>query len=256
MSPSPAAASSARVLVAQRRLDNAGHLIGWLRQAGHDVDTTSTGADTLTRFAHWQPHAVILDSVFPDMDAVSLCSAIRERSGIPVLFLAREPDVGERLRAFNSGADDYLSLDIEPRELGARLVAALRRSTRSPGSETGLGERVLRVGPLQLDSSRHEVLRGDHALDLTPTEFAVLDILMANAGKVVARSAILDSIWGEEAAPSSNVVDRHIRTLRQKLDDGVHGRRSSQCIETVSRVGYRMRADIPEALAWSSAESS
>jgi DNA-binding response OmpR family regulator len=250
---SPPPYAPVRVLIAQQRLDGAGHQIGWLRQSGHDVLTTSTGADTMARFADWRPHAVILDSEFTDMDAVSVCHEIRERSAVPILFLAQQRDISARLRAFDAGADDYLPPDIEPPELGARLFAALRRVARAAPQEWS--ERVLRVGPLQFDASRHEAIRGDRPLDLTPTEFAMLGILMANAGKVVTRATVLDAIWGEEATPSSNVVDRHIRTLRKKLENGTNVRRPSDYIETVSRVGYRMRADVLKAPARRSAEA-
>ncbi len=206
-----------------------------LREA-YGVQLEATGVKALRRILDWQPHAVILDVTLPDVSGISLCCAIRERSSVPVLILSAQAELQTRLRAFEAGADDFLAIPFSAAEVLARLKAMRRRAEHNGLSAISPGGQ-LQVDGLRLDPASHEACLNDRHLPLTPIEFAVLHDLMAHAGEAVHRQDLLDRVWGINFIPGSNVIDRHIRSLRIKLA----GTDRSRFIETLSHIGYRLR---------------
>jgi DNA-binding response OmpR family regulator len=184
----------------------------------------------------WRPHFAIID-----MDIE--CGTVLDRLGyagtganrIPVLALTRRGDLKTKLAAFERGVDDIVTVPFSPEELVARVLAIARRSYGAVAAFTP----VIRLGELEIDILNRHVLVGGHALHLTSLEQSLLYLLAANAGRLLTRDQILDHLWGVDYAAESNVVDRHIRNLRAKLQNDWHRPRY---IATIPGKGYRFVA--------------
>ncbi len=231
-----AALAIPRLLIAHTDQRVVGFLVAELREDAYRVQLEASGMEALARILDSQPHAVILDVTLPDSSGISLCGAIRERSSVPVLFLSAQADLQTRLRAFEAGADDFLAIPFSAAEVLARLKAMRRRAEHNGLSAVSPGGQ-LQVDGLRLDPASHEACLNSRHLPLTPIEFAVLQYLMAHAGEAVHRQDLLDTVWGINFIPGSNVIDRHIRSLRVKLASTDR----SRFIETLPHVGYRLR---------------
>jgi len=189
----------------------------------------------------WRPHLVVLD-----MDTAG--SAILERLGdatgqggrLPVIALTRRGDLKAKLAAFERGVDDILTVPFSPEEFVARVLAIMRRTYRDALVFTP----VLRLGDLEIDILNRRVRAGGTELHLTALEQSLLYLLAANAGRLLTRDEILDHLWGADYVAGSNVVDRHIRNLRVKLQN--HSRRP-RYIATVPGRGYRFLPTAPDA---------
>ena len=164
------------------------------------------------------------------------------RAGTPigVIALTRRSDLRGKLDAFERGADDYIGIPFVPDDLVARSRAVLRRTHGNAGEFVPR----LRIGNLEIDVLNRKVLAGDHELHLTSLEQALLYLLAANAGSVLTREQILDALWGTDFVIESNVVDRHVRALRAKLQNDWH---TPRYIETVPGTGYRFVPDLGTA---------
>jgi two-component system response regulator MprA len=203
-----------------------------LRGAGHRTETAANGARAL-EVATANPYdAVVLDIGLPGLDGLEVCRRLRSTgNAVPVLMLTARAAVTERVEGLDAGADDYLVKPFALDELLARLRALLRRA-----SVTG-GDEVLRVGDVLLDPSRRQVWRGEKELNLTKTEFDVLELLMVNAGIVLTRDTIYERIWGYDFETSSRSLDVYIGYLRTKTEAGGEPR----LVHTVRGVGYLIR---------------
>ena len=183
--------------------------------------------------ADWQPHLIILDM---DLDGIHILSLLRAESAsnaqLPVIGLARRGDLRNKLAAFEAGVDDILTVPFAPEELLARVVALLRRSYSDAVTFTP----VIKIGELEIDILRRTVHAGTSELHLTSLEQSLLYLLAANAGRVVTREEILDTLWGVDYVAESNVVDRQIRNLRARLQNDW---REPRFIATVPGRGYR-----------------
>lgn len=202
-----------------------------LEEDGYAVDVAYDGSDGLD-WAQSAPYDLfILDVMLPGLDGFSLCRALR-RQGIhaPVLMLTARDAVDDRVDGLDAGADDYLVKPFAFRELLARLRALLRRAVDAPKST------VLQVDNLTLDTRTQRVQRGGRTIELTAKEFAVLECMMRDPGRVLSRTVIADHVWNYDAFNQSNVIDVYIRNLRRKIDDGS----DRKLIETVRGVGYRV----------------
>jgi two-component system response regulator MprA len=202
-----------------------------LRLEGYEVDLAGDGAEALERIASVPPDAVVLDVLMPTLDG--LATARRLRSGgdrTPVLMLTARESVSDRVAGLDAGADDYLVKPFALEELLARLRALLRRTG-------GSGRDVLRFGELELDQARHEVRRGDRPIELTRTEFLLLELFLLNPRQVLTRSVIFDRVWGFDFGPSSNSLEVYVGYLRRKTEAGGEPR----LIHTVRGVGYVLR---------------
>ena len=203
-----------------------------LREEGYAVDAVRDGNEGLWMATEQDYDAVVLDVLLPGLDGFEVCRRMRAADRwAPVLMLTARDAVTDRVNGLDAGADDYLVKPFSFAELAARLRALVRRPA---------GERppVLQVGDLRLDPARHQVWRGDTAIELSPKELALLELLMRHAGEVVTRTRILEHVWDFAYDGLSNVVDQYIAYLRKKIDRPF-GRAD---IETVRGAGYRFQA--------------
>jgi two-component system, OmpR family, KDP operon response regulator KdpE len=182
--------------------------------------------------AEWKPHLLVLDIDLEAGAGIQLIDEARTGDPVGIIALTRRSDLRGKLDAFERGADDYIGVPFVPDDLVARARAVIRRTHGKAGE---LVPR-LRIGDLEIDVLNRKVLAGDHELHLTSLEQALLYLLAANAGSVLTREQILDALWGTDFVIESNVVDRHVRALRAKLQNDWHRPRY---IETVPGSGYR-----------------
>src|SRR5256712_7319115 len=227
----------ARVLlvIGDRPLANTINLT--LRHGHYVRRITETVNDAKAAIANWTPHLLIVDIDTEAGAGVQLVDEARNHGPMGVIALTRRSDLRGKLDAFERGADDYIGIPFVPDDLVARARAVIRRTHGSAGE---LLPR-LRVGDLEIDVLNRKVLAGEHELHLTSLEQALLYLLAANAGSILTREQILDALWGTDFVIESNVVDRHVRALRAKLQNDWH---KPRYIETVAGAGYRF---VPES---------
>ena len=225
-----------KVLIAddeQHILDTLG---AYLRQDGFEVLACRNGREALAAFRREQPDLVILDVMMPEMDGWAVARQIREQSDAPLLFLTARVEESDQLIGLELGADEYVTKPFSPRVVVARVRALLRRSYGEMASETALW----RLRELELNAETHLATLAGQRIDLTPSEFTILQTLIARPGRVFTRMELLDQISGEAYAAYERTVDVHVKNLRAKLESDP---RNTQYIETVYGVGYRMRPD-------------
>ena len=203
-----------------------------LELEGYVVELAADGEEALERLAqNGEPDAVVLDILMPRMDGLEVCRRLRrEGHRLPVLMLTARDEVENRVAGLDAGADDYVTKPFALEELLARLRALLRRTT------SGSGE-VLRFADLELDPKTREVRRGGESVDLTRTEFSLLELFLLNPRQVLTRSVIFERVWGYDFGFSSNSLDVYIGYLRRKTEAGDRPR----LIQTVRGVGYALR---------------
>ena len=204
-----------------------------LNHGHHNTRVAPTVDEAATALGDWQPHLVVLDMDTGGSNILErLADAAQQGGGVPVIALTRRGDLKAKLTAFERGVDDILTVPFSPEEFVARVLAVMRRTYRDAVAFTP----VLRLGDLEIDILNRRVRAGDTELHLTSLEQSLLYLLAANAGRLLTRDEILDHLWGADYVAESNIVDRHIRNLRIKLQN--HSRRP-RYIETVSGRGYR-----------------
>jgi two-component system response regulator MprA len=204
-----------------------------LSLAGYEVRLADSGAGALSEIASGVPDAVVLDIGLPDIDGLELCRLLRrDGNRVPVLMLTARDAVSDRIDGLDAGADDYLVKPFDIDELKARLRALLRRS----GAEGDL-DGGLTFGDLRLDPARHGVSVGDSFVELTRTEYQLLELLMLNPRRVLPHSLIYDRVWGYDFGPTSNALRVYVGYLRRKLEEAG----ASAMIHTVRGVGYALR---------------
>jgi two-component system KDP operon response regulator KdpE len=221
--------SRPRVLVCDDELQILRALRVVLREAGFDVMAVATAREALDAAAVRPPDAAIIDLVLPDGDGIEVTRQLREWSAVPIIVLSAVGEEDQKVRALEAGADDYVTKPFGPRELVARLQAALRRAV--PGS----ADPVLSADGLELDIAAHVVRVEGAEVHLTPIEFDMLKTLMENRGRLMTHSAILTAVWGMSYAEDVATLRTHIGNLRRKVERP-HGPRH---IRTESGVGYR-----------------
>ena len=200
--------------------------------AGYEVIQAPTGQEGLLRAQTDVPDAIVLDLGLPDIDGVQVCTRLRESGNrTPILMLTARAAVEDRVDGLEAGADDYLVKPYDVRELQARLKAIMRRHV------DGTDGRVLRFAELELDPDAHAARIGDRQIDLTRTEFQLLELLMLNPRRVLSSELIYDRVWGYDFGPSGNALRVYIGYLRRKLE--AEGER--RLIQTVHGVGYVLR---------------
>ena len=203
-----------------------------LELEGYEIELASDGREALDRLASdAHPDAVVLDVLMPGVDGLEVCRTLRTSgSSVPVLMLTARTEVEDRVEGLDAGADDYLTKPFALEELLARLRALLRRTA------DGSGE-VLRFEDLELDPGTREVRRGGEPIELTRTEFSLLELFMLNPRQVLTRSIIFERVWGYDFGYGSNSLDVYIGYLRRKTEAGGRPR----LIHTVRGVGYALR---------------
>ena len=227
-----AAERAARVLLVIGDIPLANTIDLTLRHGHYVRRITETVNDAKAAIANWTPHLLIVDIDTEAGAGVQLVDEARNHGPMGVIALTRRSDLRGKLDAFERGADDYIGIPFVPDDLVARARAVIRRTHGSAGE---LVPR-LRIGDLEIDVLNRKVLAGEHELHLTSLEQALLYLLAANAGSILTREQILDALWGTDFVIESNVVDRHVRALRAKLQNDWH---KPRYIETVPGAGYR-----------------
>jgi len=224
--------SAVRVLIVEDEVKLAAIMRRGMRERGLRADVATTGEDALWMAGATDYGAIVLDVMLPGIDGFETCRRLRA-AGVwaPVLMLTARDAVADRIAGLDGGADDYLVKPFAFDELLARLRALARRTPpeRPP---------VLEVGELRLDPAARSAWRGDTELELTPTEFALLEAFMRHPGIALSRLQLLEHAWDGEYENRSNVVDVHVKALRDRIDRPF----GAESIETVRGVGYRMRA--------------
>jgi DNA-binding response OmpR family regulator len=183
-----------------------------LRSEGYEVAVVTTGDEASRRARSESFDLVLLDVMLPGKDGFEVCREIR-RAGVrtPIILLTAKSQEAEKVMGLELGADDYLTKPFSPRELRARIRAALRRA--APESPD-----VFRFGDTEVDFARCEVRRGDKAIDLSALEFKLLSVFVRSRGRVLTREQLLDAAWGRDVSLNDRVVDNHIVSLRRKIE--------------------------------------
>ena len=202
-----------------------------LEEEGHTVDVAHDGEDGLAMAMDGSHDVIVLDILLPGIDGIEVCQRLRAgRVDTPVLLLTALNAVDDRVRGLDAGADDYLPKPFAFQELLARLRALGRRRVQAREPDQ------LQTADLVLDLRRRRAQRAGKTVELSPKEFALLEFLLRNEGRVVTRSQILDHVWGYDFSPDSNLVDVYVTYLRRKVDRG-HKR---SLIRTVRGAGYAL----------------
>jgi two-component system response regulator MprA len=203
-----------------------------LELEGYEIELAEGGSEALDLLASGaQPDALVLDVLMPGVDGIEVCQRLRRNGNqLPVLMLTARAEVENRVAGLDAGADDYVTKPFALEELLARLRALLRRAAPGPGD-------VLRFADLELDPGTREVRRGGDPIELTRTEFSLLELFMLNPRQVLTRSIIFERVWGYDFGFASNSLDVYIGYLRRKTEAGGKPR----LIQTVRGVGYALR---------------
>jgi len=206
-----------------------------LEREGFRVEVAADGAEAIARFDAVRPALVLLDVMLPRISGVDVCREIRTRSQVPIIMVtARNAEI-DAVVGLEVGADDYVTKPFRLRELVARVRAALRRGR---GEDSGVAQpgEVIEIGDVRLDAARHEVAVRGERVALPLKEFELLELLLANAGRVLTRDVLIDRVWGPNYYGDTKTLDVHVKRLRAKVeDDPGHPAR----IVTVRGVGYR-----------------
>jgi two-component system response regulator MprA len=203
-----------------------------LTLAGYDVQLAEDGEQALEQVVQAVPDAVVLDVGMPGIDGLEVCSRLRRLGNrVPILMLTARDAVADRIDGLDVGADDYMVKPFDIGELQARLRALLRRTSPEGDSDS------LSFAELRLDATRHGVQVGETLVELTRTEYQLLEFLMLNPKQVLSHSLIYDRVWGYDFGPASNAMRVYVGYLRRKLE----GAGARQLIHTVRGVGYVLR---------------
>jgi two-component system response regulator MprA len=203
-----------------------------LTLAGYEVTPAEDGERALEQIAHSMPDAVVLDIGLPGLDGLEVCRRVRMLGNrVPILMLTARDAVADRIDGLDVGADDYMIKPFDVGELKARVRALLRRA--NPGS----ADQVLSFAGMTLDADRHGARVGEEFVELTRTEYQLLELLMLNPRRVLPHSLIYDRVWGYDFGPTSNALRVYVGYLRRKLEEAG----APNLIHTVRGVGYALR---------------
>ena len=209
-----------------------------LKYEGFVVVAAGDGEEGIAAAQRTNPLFIILDWMLPDMDGLEVCRRLRSNPttrDIPILLLTAKDEVGSRVEGLNTGADDYLTKPFSFEELVARIRAILRRLNHS---DTADNSQVLQVGALQINKATHEVTREGRVIDVTVTEYNLLQLFMSHVGQALDRQTILNQVWGYDFLGETNIIEVYVRYLREKIEDDPG---SPRYIQTIRGVGYIMK---------------
>jgi two-component system OmpR family response regulator len=240
MEPMPVSVSQTterqpKVLIVDDEASIRALLSATLRLTGFEVRVATGGREALATAAEYGPDLVVLDVMMPDLDGFEVAQRLRTSGRpVPVLFLTARDSVEDRISGLTVGADDYVAKPFSLEEVVLRIRAILRRSLGDQQQLVDGG--ILRYADLEMDEDAHEVRRGGHRVDLSPTEFNLLRYLLTNAGRVVSKAQILDRVWNYDFGGDGRIVESYVYYLRRKIDKW-----DPPLIHTVRGVGYALR---------------
>ncbi|HEX2040193.1 MAG TPA: response regulator transcription factor [Acidimicrobiales bacterium] len=230
-------ATQPTVLVVEDEESFVDALVVGLKREGFLVKVARDGSQAVDMFDAVRPDVVLLDVMLPRMSGIDVCREIRSRSRVPIIMVTAKSEEIDTVVGLEVGADDYVTKPYRLRELVARMRAVLRRAPRADDDEAG-GE-VLEVGDVRLDPERHEVLVRGEPVALPLKEFELLELLLANAGRVLTRDTLIDRVWGPHYVGDTKTLDVHVKRLRSKIEDDPS---APSRITTIRGLGYRYEA--------------
>ena len=205
------------ILICDDQPDIVNALKIYLTPEGYFLHTASTGQQALDIMKQQEIHLILMDIMMPGMDGITATAKIREFSNVPIILLTAKSETEDKVLGLNVGADDYITKPFVPVEVLARIRSQLRRYAQW-GSVPQKSEQVLTIGGITLDDRTKTVHVEEEAVSLTPTEYAILHLLMANPGKVYSSKSLYEAVWQEAALGSEGSVAVHIRHLREKIE--------------------------------------
>jgi two-component system KDP operon response regulator KdpE len=214
-------------------------LAEYLERRGYEVHQADTAQEAIRQWDAHRADAVLLDLGLPDLDGVDVIRRIRREAVTPIIILSARGDERDKIDGLEAGADDYLAKPFALDELNARIRAVLRRAGGPNADSAG----CLRLGPIELDAVRHEVLVGGALVRLTPREFELLKVMLSNQGRVLTRARLLRAVWGLAYADESSYLHVYVNRLRRKLSAALPeaaGASLEGLIETEPGIGYRI----------------
>ena len=210
-----------------------------LEDEGYTVYEAKDGAEGLLKFAETTPDLVLLDLRLPDISGFEVCRQLRQHSIVPIIMVTAQTDTHDLVAGLEAGADDYVTKPVVAKELAARIRAALRRTQLVEPNSVAGGDRVQRLGDVELDRQLNVASKNGVELSLTKTEFNLLCEFADHPGMVMSRDQLLERVWGYEYLGDSRLVDAHIRRLRVKIEDQPM---NPTIIQTVHGMGYKLVA--------------
>lgn len=210
----------------------------YLSSAGYQVYKASGAREGMDIIRHREIKLVILDIMMPEIDGIEMCKRIRGIRNMPIIMLSAKTADADKIRGLTAGADDYMEKPFNPMELLARVKSQLRRylEFNESGPET---DQVIHVRHVTIDTARHQVLKGDREVALTPIEFNILSLLASHPGRVYSMDEIYENVWNERLYEANNTVMVHIRRLREKVELDP---KKPELIKTVWGVGYKIES--------------
>lgn len=237
--------SPVRVLVVEDEESFVDALSVGLRREGFHVDLARDGLEALAAFDANHPDIVLLDVMLPKLSGIDVCRELRAKSRVPIIMVTAKGTEIDTVVGLEVGADDYVSKPYRLRELVARMRAVLRR-VPDDELEAPVGEERLAIGGIVLDPVRHEVRVRGEEVRLPLKEFELLELLMANAGRVLTRSTIIDRVWGHDYVGDTKTLDVHVKRLRSRIEADPA---QPKLITTIRGLGYRFETARDEAQA-------
>ena len=210
-------------------------LKSYLEREGYQVAVAADGEEALAMADAERPDLILLDLMLPKKNGFEVCRDIRAKSRVPIIMLTARDEEPDKIVGLELGADDYITKPFSPREAVARVRAVLRRS--EPDSPEG---KIIRTGNLEIDSLRHEVKKNGKVIELTPTEFKILETLADSPRRVYTRLQLVEEVQGYSFEGYERTIDAHIKNLRQKIEDDP---KNPRLIGTVYGVGYRFETE-------------
>ena len=225
-----------RVLVVEDEESFSDALSFMLRREGYEVGVAADGASALDEFDRHGADLVLLDLMLPGISGTEVCRTLRQRSTVPIIMVTAKDGEVDKVVGLELGADDYVTKPFSSRELVARIRAVLRRR----GEPEEMLPSILEAGPVRIDVDRHVVAVRGETIAMPLKEFALLELLVRNAGRVLTRGQIIDRVWGSDYVGDTKTLDVHVKRLRAKIEEDP---RNPTLILTVRGLGYKFEAE-------------